>query len=102
MNPAGQGVLFQEFNFDDAWRRWTTLFDFTSEEGGWNPDLSPAGRDRGRVKLRDKVTSEICSVLFSRSYFGFEASGLGYAMLDLPDGELTAHGFQDVRLGRMC
>ena len=88
VNPAGQGVLFQEFKFDDAWRRWTTLFDFTSEEGGWNPDLSPAGRDRGRVKLRDKVTSEICSVLFSRSYFGFEASGLGYAMLDLPDNEI--------------
>lgn len=88
VNPAGQDVLFQEFNFDDAWRKWTTLFDFTREEGGWNPDLSPAGRDRGLVKLRDKVTSEICSVLFSRSYFGFEASGLGYAMLDLPDDEL--------------
>ena len=88
VNPAGQGVLFQEFNYDDAWRRWTTLFDFKSEEGGWHPDLSPAGRDRGRVKLRDKVMSEICSVLFSRSYFGFEASGLGYAMLDLPDHEL--------------
>ena len=88
VNPAGQDVLFQEFNYDDAWRRWTTLFDFTTKEGGWNPDLSPAGRDRGRAKLRDKVTSEICSVLFSRSYFGFEASGLGYAMLDLPDSEI--------------
>ncbi len=88
VNPAGQGVLFQEFNFDDAWRRWTTLFDFTTSEGGWLPNLSPAGRDRGRVKLRNKVTEEICSVLFSRSYFGFEASGLGYAVLDLPDDEL--------------
>ena len=94
VNPAGQDVFFQEFKFDGAWRRWTTLFDFTSDEGGWNPDLSPAGRDRGRVKLRDKVTSEICSVLFSRSYFGFEASGLGYAMLDLPEGELQRMAFR--------
>ena len=89
VNPAGQDILFQEFKYDDAWHRWTTLFDFTSSEGGWNPDLSPAGKDRGRVKLRKKVTKEICAVLFSRSYFGFEASGLGYAMLDIPDEKLA-------------
>ena len=83
VNPAGQDVHFQEFNYDGAWRRWTTLFDFVNPEGGWHPSLSSSGRDRGCVKLRDRVTSEICEVLFSRSYFGFEASGLGYAMLDL-------------------
>lgn len=89
VNPAGQDVLYQEFNYDNDWRRWTTLFDFANPNGAWHPDLSPSGRDRGRVKLRDKVTAEICSVLFARSYFGFEASGLGYAMLDLPDDELN-------------
>ena len=83
VNPAGQDILFQEFNYDDDWRRWTTLFDFSNPDGGWAPGISPAGRDRGCVKLRNKVTSEICEVLFSRSYFGFEASGLGYAMVDL-------------------
>ena len=88
VNPAGQDVLFQEFNYDDAWRRWTTLFDFDITDGEWNPTLSPDGKDRGRTKLREKVTSEICGVLFSRSYFGFEASGLGYAMLELPEGEV--------------
>ena len=95
VNPAGQDVLFQEFNYDDAWRRWTTLFDFDAKDGGWNPTLSPDGKDRGRTKLREKVTSEICGVLFSRSYFGFEASGLGYAMLELPEGEVQ-------RLARAC
>jgi hypothetical protein len=88
VNPAGQDVLFQEFNYDDAWHKWTTLFDFDMTDGGWNPTLSPAGKDRGRTKLREKVTSEICGVLFSRSYFGFEASGLGYAMLELPEGKV--------------
>ena len=95
VNPAGQDVLFQEFNYDDAWRRWTTLFDFDMTDGGWNPTLSPDGKDRGRTKLREKVTSEICGVLFSRSYFGFEASGLGYAMLELPEGEI-------LRLAHAC
>ena len=88
VNPAGPGRYFQEFDYDGGYRRWTTLFDFSNPEGAWNPTLSPAGKDRGRTKLRDKVTSEICGVLFSRSYFGFEASGLGYAMLDLPDSEV--------------
>ncbi len=88
VNPAGQGVLFQEFNYDDAWQKWTTLFDFDSPSGGWKPDLSPSGSARGREKLRAKVISEICSVLFSRLYFGFESAGLGYAMLDLKASDL--------------
>ena len=95
VNPAGQDVLFQEFNYDGAWHRWTTLFDFDMIDGGWNPTLSPAAKDRGRTKLRQKVTSEICGVLFARSYFGFEASGLGYAMLELPEGEMQ-------RLAQVC
>ena len=85
VNPAGQDVLFQEFNYDGAWQKWTTLFDFKELSGGWKPDLSPSGRERGREKLRAKVTTEICSALFSRLYFGFESAGLGYAILDLHD-----------------
>ena len=85
VNPAGQDILFQEFNYDGAYQKWTTLFDFAEPSGGWKPDLSPSGRERGREKLRAKVTTEICSVLFSRLYFGFESAGLGYAMLDLED-----------------
>ena len=90
VNPAGQDVHFQEFNYDGARRRWTTLFDFNMTGGGWNPDLSPDGKDRGRTKLREKIKSEICGVLFSRSYFGFEASGLGYAMLDITQDEIRS------------
>ena len=95
VNPAGQDVHFQEFNYDGAWQRWTRLFDFRTKGGGWDPNLSPNAKDRGRTKLREKVTSEICGVLFSRSYFGFEASGLGYAMLELPEVEVH-------RLARAC
>ena len=88
VNPAGQDIFFQEFKYDDAWRRWTTLFDYTDPNKGWNPDLSSSGRERGREKLRAKVTSEICSALFSRLYFGFESSGLGYTKLDIEDSQI--------------
>lgn len=83
VNPGGQDILYQDFKYDDAWRRWTTVFDFRSKEGGWVPGLSPEGRERGRERLRSKVMSEIMSVLFARLYFGFESAGLGFAMPDL-------------------
>ena len=88
INPAGQDILYQEFKYDNNWRRWTTLFDFTDDGKGWKSDLSPEGRERGREKLRSKVMGEICSILFARLYFNFESSGLGYAMLDLPDEDI--------------
>ncbi len=88
VNPAGQDIFYQEIRYDGEYRRWTTLFNFDSAEGGWKPDLSPDGRERGKAKLVEKVTGEICSVLFARSYFGFESSGLGYAMLELPNAEM--------------
>ena len=104
VNPAGQDILFQEFNYDDAYRKWTTLFDFTEREGGWNPNLSPSGI-AARERLRNKVTSEVCAVLFSRLYFGFESSGLGFAMLDLPDSQVhdlaTSCGLSSSQLGNI-
>ena len=88
VNPAGLDVQFQEFKYDDAWQRWTTLFDFSEPSGGWKPNLSPSGGIEARERLRAKVASEVCSVLFSRLYFGFESAGLGYATLDLKRSEV--------------
>ena len=88
VNPGGQDILYQKFKYDNEWRKWTTVFDFTSADGGWRPDLSPEGRERGRERLRSKVMSEITSVLFARLYFGFESAGLGYAMLNLQDEKI--------------
>ncbi|MEO8381596.1 MAG: DEAD/DEAH box helicase [Acidobacteriota bacterium] len=77
VNPAGNDVLYQEFKYDGAYRPWTTLFDFSTPDGGWRGDLSPAGV-LSREMLRAKVATEVCGVLFSRLYFGFESAGLGY------------------------
>ena len=94
VNPGGQDILFQEFRYDNEWRKWTTLFDFKSDDGGWHPDLSPQGRERGREKLRSRVRGEICAVLFARLYFGFESAGLGYAMVDLTDEDIEQMVFK--------
>ena len=86
VNPGGQDILYQEFFYTTtSGEDGHLLFDFLSDEGGWRTDLSPKGLQFGRERLRSKVTSEICSVLFARLYFGFETAGLGYAMVDLDE-----------------
>ena len=89
VNPGGQDILYREIKYDDEFRKWTTLFDFSSRNAGWNPKLSDDGKIRGREKMRRKVEYEICKVLFARRYFGFEAAGLGYAKIDLSAEKIT-------------
>lgn len=84
VNPAGQDVLYQDYHYDDSWHHWTEFFDFTSKSAGWRQGLSPAALNAREQVMRPKVVSEICAVLFSRLYFGFESAGLGYACLNLP------------------
>ena len=88
INPAGNDVLYQDFNYDNAWHHWTELFDFSSANACWRDDISSAARDRRESKLREKVKSEIMGVLFSRLYFGFESAGLGYACVNLSTQQL--------------
>ena len=89
INPAGHDVLYQEYRYDGSWHHWTEFFDFIQEDGGWREGLSPGARDRRESKLRAKVQSEVCGVLFSRLYFGFESAGLGYASLDLEESSIS-------------
>ena len=82
VNPGGCAVLYQDFHYDGTWHRWTDFFDFSSPAAGWADGQSPEARAK-RERLRNKVTSEVCGVLFSRLYFGFESAGLGYPKLDV-------------------
>jgi DEAD/DEAH box helicase domain-containing protein len=83
VNPAGNDVLYQEFNYDGDYHHWTKFFDFSNEVKCWQIGLSDDAEQRKNSKLRRKVISEICGVLFNRSYFGFESAGLGYPLLNL-------------------
>jgi hypothetical protein len=89
VNPGGNDVLYQDYRYDSSWHRWTDFFDWSRREAGWRADLSPGARATREEKLRAKVVSEICGVLFSRLYFGFESAGLGYVRLDLPLGRMA-------------
>lgn len=89
VNPAGNEVLYQDFKYDGTWHRWTDFFDFSRDNAGWSPDLSPGAQAKREEKLRPKVVTEIARVLFSRLYFGFESAGLGYARIDLSDAALS-------------
>ncbi len=83
VNPAGCDVLYQEYHYDGSFdHHWTEFFDFSAQEKGFRTNLSPSAKERKENKLRPKVVYEICSVLFSRLYFGFESAGLGYACVD--------------------
>lgn len=87
VNPAGNDVAYQTFKFDGAWHHWTEFFDYSSTADCWKDGLPPDAEAVKNAKLRRKVMSEISSVLLNRSYFGFEAAGLGYAQIDVPLGD---------------
>lgn len=86
VNPAGNDVLYQDFYYDGKYHHWTKLFNF--ETARWKPDLSPEALTRRDTTLREKVKSEVCDTVFSRLYFGIEASGLGYIRLNLLQNKL--------------
>ena len=84
VNPAGNDVDYQEYYYDTTWHHWTKFFDFDRATPAWHSNLSPGARTARENYLREKVKSEVCVPLFSRLYFGIEASGLGYLRLNLP------------------
>jgi len=92
INPAGNDVMYQMFNYEGEDHDWTEFFDYTDDDACWKAGLPESAIER-RDRVRGKVRTEIMNVLFSRLYFGFESAGLGYACLDLSDqiwGELAA------------
>lgn len=84
INPAGNDVMYQMFNYEGEDHDWTEFFNFSDEEACWREDLPDSAIER-KDRIRGKVRTEIMNVLFSRLYFGFESAGLGYACIDLID-----------------
>lgn len=82
INPAGNDVMYQMFNYEGEDHDWTEFFNYADDTACWQEGL-PEGAIERRDRVRGKVRTEIMNVLFSRLYFGFESAGLGYACLDL-------------------
>lgn len=87
VNPAGPAVNYQDFKFDGAWRRWTSLLDFEATPVCWAEDLSDEGQEAKR-RMLDRLRTEVMRSLFGGLYFGYEAAGLGFIRLDASDEEL--------------
>jgi hypothetical protein len=83
VNPAGNDVLYQDFKYEGDFHHWTSFFDFSDDTRCWRTGLSDEAEHAKNSKLVRKVISELCSVLFSRNYFGFESAGLGYPCFDI-------------------
>lgn len=86
INPAGIDRIYQEFRYEDNWHHWTELFDFGGNGNLWDSYLDQSEDAQRALHLNffPKIRSEIAGVLFGNLYFGFEPSGLGYVLTDLP------------------
>jgi Lhr-like helicase len=107
INPAGNDRSYQEYKYDGTAydKHWTLFFDYDSAAGSWRSNLSPAAKAKIEEKFRPKIESEVSGVLWSRLYFGFEPSGLGYAHLALEESRwnslaascsLSSDAFRDI------
>jgi hypothetical protein len=84
INPAGNDIMYQMFNYEGEDHDWTEFFEYSQNDSCWKVDMPESAIER-RDRIRGKVRTEIMNVLFSRLYFGFESAGLGYTCLDLSD-----------------
>ncbi len=86
VNPAGCDILMQEHGWDRQWHHWTVLFDF--ERLNWRQDL-PAVRGvlLARDRIHENLRRTLADLFFSRLYFSFESSGLGWPQVSFLSGE---------------
>jgi DEAD/DEAH box helicase domain-containing protein len=89
INPAGNDLGYQKYKWEGQWHRWVELFAEGDFGTRWATNLPAEAIDR-RSQVRQKVASEVCSVLFSRLYFGFESAGLGVPTLMVPRTALSS------------
>ena len=87
VNPAGNSMDTFRDSQEQKYRRWTDLFDFSTESGLWKKEVSETLKDK-RGSFRDSVETQTFDILFRRLYFSFESSGLGYACLNIQDSDI--------------
>ncbi|WP_219835371.1 DEAD/DEAH box helicase [Paenibacillus sp. R14(2021)] len=87
VNPAGNDIEFQYFNWGGRDHRWTEMFDFDTKS--WSSSIPPEAQVY-KTQIIEKMRAEICDLLFSRLYFSFESSGLGYPVLQAEESILMA------------
>ncbi len=79
VNPGGCELNLQTFNWAGNEHFWTEVFDF--RKMGWNYTIPLVDIEPIRSEIRKHIEDAIARLLFSRLYFSFESSGLGWATL---------------------
>jgi ATP-dependent helicase YprA (DUF1998 family) len=105
VNPAGLDLEVQKFNWEGMEHSWTELFDV--EGGKWSASL-PANPEveEAKVTITKSLRADLCEILFSRLYFGFESSALGMAKVRVKGDELSQWASKlsilEETLGQIC
>ncbi|MDG7001671.1 MAG: DUF1998 domain-containing protein, partial [Nitrososphaerota archaeon] len=101
VNPGGCKLDLQNFSWAGNEHSWTDVFDF--QEMAWNNSIPQIDIGPARGAIRNRIEDSIARLLFSRLYFSFESSGLGWATLSSDSdvierfsGSLNSQVFREV------
>lgn len=86
VNPGGNSIDLQTFQVAGDEHNWTELFDF--ERLTWNDSLISEEYKNAKSALFNSILVSISKLLFSRLYFSFESSGLGWPTISLGNEEI--------------
>jgi hypothetical protein len=90
-DPAGVKFIRAEIGEQKASVDWVSLFEKRNDGIYWrarvSPSVPPGLTTPLRTSLITGMTEQIASVLFSRSYFALEETGLAYLCLSSKDSE---------------
>ena len=91
VNPAGNDIDVQSFEWEGRNHFWTELFDLLSFK--WRQNL-PQDAEGARIKIRSTLEESFFDLFFGRLYFGFESAGLGWPRLALNDDQMASFASQ--------
>ncbi len=86
-NPAGSDILAKHPKWRRQIKSWADLFDFSDNAWQALPKYSSEATvvEQAREEVKGQMSKKVCDVLFTRLYFSYESSGLGYATAQLQD-----------------
>jgi DEAD/DEAH box helicase domain-containing protein len=90
VNPSGPGLSPANYDYDGSRKPWTNFFNFESAAPTYRAGLS----QQAAGKLNDfkrNVQGQICGALFSRNYYSFEASGLGFPRVEASTDQIKRY-----------
>lgn len=103
VNPAGNDLDMQQFQWDGRKHRWTDLFDMIGNQ--WHKNL-PQNADSPKKQIGQGLVEALCELFFARQYFNFEAMGMGWLQLVLTNVQwedaAKKSGLEQAEMEQVC